>query len=712
MSNLNRATLEKLTALLISEFSTIDQRRALVESALFGSPILVQIDFNGSHSVFTTHLISKLLQFGDIEPNKPAIIAVLLELRNYVDINKRQEVDRIIDDIRSILDQSEGKSDSPVQTTPRVFISYSRADVRFAQHLVADLKLAGINVWIDYESIQVGKDWQNVIDNAIQNADVFIFIASPNSRRSFQVRSELALAQTQGREIYLVQTTDDSIESVPLETTSAQYIDLQNNYEAGLKNLVSAIFMKGIDEQIASLPTEVAGERCDEVLFSALYPRVAEHSRRYAFLVYVHILDAQVSILKDAEKFVEELGGTVPRPKISKEKPCLKENTPVTVMVECLDQEFEPLVLTKRWKNPWVRFGFDFEASDKLVGDTIIARVSIRVYGIEIASIGNCAIEVIESVTLQDNDSSIESVTNPLALAKLETKTGKMHDRIFVSYAREDTDVVESYRLAQEARGDDVFMDTYSIRAGEDWKKALAHAIDTVDIFQLFWSEHSSQSEYVQHEWDYAITFRCKEDRCRDFIRPVYWKRPMSDPPEPLKHLNFAFVPFGLAGESLEWRLYHDEFWDRMETYFEESNVILKRSLRDLKRGQRAIYRRLERNHADELNSIMNALQESKLVQSEMTETLQSIERTLLIMRKYNARLDKQVREAVDDLTQAVESNLGVQQKFELALPIVPFFLDYKVELGTGSDVDLNKVWDDLKERWSRLVGRIRGTTD
>jgi hypothetical protein len=132
---------------------------------------------------------------------------------------------------------------------------------------------------------------------------------------------------------------------------------------------------------------------------------------------------------------------------------------------------------------------------------------------------------------------------NPLAAAQFQVQQAALYEKIFVSYSRRDKVVVESYRLAQIARGDEVFMDTYSIRTGENWQAALANAIAEADIFQLFWSANSAVSENVKDEWEYAMTYRCPDTKCAAFIRPVYWVNPWPPPPAELGHLNFRFVP-------------------------------------------------------------------------------------------------------------------------------------------------------------------------
>ena len=126
-----------------------------------------------------------------------------------------------------------------------------------------------------------------------------------------------------------------------------------------------------------------------------------------------------------------------------------------------------------------------------------------------------------------------------------QSEPTKMYTKIFISYSRRDKAVAEAYRQAQVALGNDVFMDTYSIRTGEDWRAALARAIDSADVFQLFWSENSATSDNVRDEWDYALHYRCPDSRCIDFIRPIFWTMPdpIPNPPAELSHLNFKFVP-------------------------------------------------------------------------------------------------------------------------------------------------------------------------
>ena len=57
-----------------------------------------------------------------------------------------------------------------------IFISYSRKDIAFARLLNAALNSSGLDTWIDWNDIPVGENWWNEIQQAIQKANVFMFI--------------------------------------------------------------------------------------------------------------------------------------------------------------------------------------------------------------------------------------------------------------------------------------------------------------------------------------------------------------------------------------------------------------------------------------------------------------------------------------------------------------------------------------------------------
>jgi len=298
-------------------------------------------------------------------------------------------------------------------------------------------------------------------------------------------------------------------------------------------------------------PTE---EPLSTVQFSAFTPLQAQANTRYGLYLYAHIEDAIEQVQRHVNKFREELGGAVPGPRVARDSVDIAADTPITVVPESSDVEFDPVSLTKRWNKPYTLFNFEFTPTSKNANDLIVGRFSIQVSGIEVANI-RFAIDVVDTSQGQ-TELMLTSFTsddpNPLAQARYsQSTTVTPYNKIFVSYSRNDIDVVEAYRKAQLALGHEVFMDTYSIRTGENWQAALARAIDEADILQLFWSEEAAISENVHHEWDYALRYRCPQNKCIGFIRPVYWRQPLPvPPPDELSHLNFRYVPLSDEGET------------------------------------------------------------------------------------------------------------------------------------------------------------------
>jgi acyl-CoA synthetase (AMP-forming)/AMP-acid ligase II len=80
----------------------------------------------------------------------------------------------------------------------KVFISYSRKDVIFAQRIVAALDARGLAPKIDTRDLQKLEDWRRELLGFIHEADAIVFIASPNSISSavcsWEVEREGSLA--------------------------------------------------------------------------------------------------------------------------------------------------------------------------------------------------------------------------------------------------------------------------------------------------------------------------------------------------------------------------------------------------------------------------------------------------------------------------------------------------------------------------------------
>jgi formylglycine-generating enzyme required for sulfatase activity len=77
-----------------------------------------------------------------------------------------------------------------VETKTRVFVSYSRKDMAFADKLEAALRARGFDVLIDRQEIYAFEDWWKRIQALIGAADTVVFVLSPDA-----VKSDVALKE-------------------------------------------------------------------------------------------------------------------------------------------------------------------------------------------------------------------------------------------------------------------------------------------------------------------------------------------------------------------------------------------------------------------------------------------------------------------------------------------------------------------------------------
>src|SRR5499427_4812251 len=83
-----------------------------------------------------------------------------------------------------IAPQLASRPDSSDQGKLRVFISYSRDDLKFTDQIDASLDACGFECLIDRHGISGGEDWKRRLDKLISEADTVVFVLSPDSARS------------------------------------------------------------------------------------------------------------------------------------------------------------------------------------------------------------------------------------------------------------------------------------------------------------------------------------------------------------------------------------------------------------------------------------------------------------------------------------------------------------------------------------------------
>lgn len=123
----------------------------------------------------------------------------------------------------------------------------------------------------------------------------------------------------------------------------------------------------------------------------------------------------------------------------------------------------------------------------------------------------------------------------------LQETSASVYRTIFVSYSHEDTAIVRQLERAYKAIGDSYLRDVDILRSGEEWSPALLSKIRGADVFQLCWSQTAKQSPHVEQEWKCALGLRRA-----NFVRPMFWEKPMPDPPPDLAHIHFTFVDMSM----------------------------------------------------------------------------------------------------------------------------------------------------------------------
>jgi hypothetical protein len=117
--------------------------------------------------------------------------------------------------------------------------------------LAQDLRKVGLRVWIDEENLTPGTpDWEESIRTAIDASFAALLVATPDSKKSAVVRSELMLAEARKRPIYPIWARGEIwIDSIPMAYAHSQYVDCRGSrYELGLSTLLAKL--KGGTERV------------------------------------------------------------------------------------------------------------------------------------------------------------------------------------------------------------------------------------------------------------------------------------------------------------------------------------------------------------------------------------------------------------------------------------------------------------------------------
>ena len=128
-----------------------------------------------------------------------------------------------------------------------VFISYSRKDKDFVRRLDEALKSRGREAWVDWEDIRPTEEWMEAIYSAIEGADTFVFVLTPDSVASVVCGREIAHAAANNKRMVPIVARDVNADTVPEALAKLNWIFFRDGDDFG----------KATDTLISALDTDL-----------------------------------------------------------------------------------------------------------------------------------------------------------------------------------------------------------------------------------------------------------------------------------------------------------------------------------------------------------------------------------------------------------------------------------------------------------------------
>lgn len=138
----------------------------------------------------------------------------------------------------------------------RLFISYSREDLDFAEQLNAALELYGFSCTIDRHSIAGGEAWQSRLAVLISEADTIVFVVSPASATSETCAWEVSEANRLGKRIIPVCCRSLEGTSPPQSLSDLNFIFFYPE-----PKVLGSGFGSGLTQLVTSLETDLDWQR-------------------------------------------------------------------------------------------------------------------------------------------------------------------------------------------------------------------------------------------------------------------------------------------------------------------------------------------------------------------------------------------------------------------------------------------------------------------
>ena len=141
------------------------------------------------------------------------------------------------------------------------FISYSHLDRDFAVHLQTALKSSGKAVWVDEADIPSGSRWAEDLKEAIEDADAFVFVISPDSAGSDECKKELSYAVELHKRLIPVNLRQTPIEVLPKSIRAVQFVPPRGLFEDDPEPDSESPFENSLQLLITTIDTDLDANR-------------------------------------------------------------------------------------------------------------------------------------------------------------------------------------------------------------------------------------------------------------------------------------------------------------------------------------------------------------------------------------------------------------------------------------------------------------------
>lgn len=176
-------------------------------------------------------------------------------------------------------------------TSAFIFLSYSRTDLQRALQLQEALQAKGHTIWIDVRGIEPTDQWRRVIYQAIDKADTFLYLLSPDALASTFCTEELIYALENKKRIIPV-----VVEKVSARDVSKQVADLQ-----WIFCLEEHDFNQAVDEILTALEIDHPHRHLGAHLL-ALARRWENNGRKGGLLTGRDLKEAEQWLVESANK--------------------------------------------------------------------------------------------------------------------------------------------------------------------------------------------------------------------------------------------------------------------------------------------------------------------------------------------------------------------------------------------------------------------------